>query len=69
MTGMWLLSVNTVMQIYNGDEQVGQKEIQNGNTKSLVLKEIRSLKKSLMLNGIKGMVPSGKIPHRQASNL
>ena len=55
---MWLLSVNTVMQIYNGDEQVGQKEIQNGNTKSLVLKEMGSLKKSLMLNEIKRVAPS-----------
>lgn len=36
---------------------------------SLMVKEIRNLKKDLMLNEIKAMVPSGKIPPTYTSHL
>ena len=60
------------MQIYNEKEQAELGKIENvqfeeeGNTSGMeispMFKEINRLKKSLMLNGIKGVVTSGQDP-------
>ena len=67
------------MQIYNEKEQAELGKIENvqfeeeGNTSGMeispMFKEINRLKKSLMLNGIKGVEPQGKIPHSNAFSL
>lgn len=67
---MWL-SMITITQIYNEKEKIMQKEIENkiyswgGESGNITLEpskptEMRSLKKGLMLNGIKGTLPQGK---------
>lgn len=73
MYAMWLL-VFTLWQICNEREQPEQGKVQSvqfekkgapGNlllVSSSVLRKIQGLKKSLLLNGIKGVVPQGKNP-------
>lgn len=74
---MWLLAISN-RQVCNGKEQVEQKEMQKygfrrkiapGNLTlkpRLVLKEMRKLKRGLILNGIKGGEPSGQDPIQQS---
>lgn len=76
---MWLLVV-TLRQICNEKEQAEQEKLQSvqfeekgvpGNillVPCVVLREIQSLKKHLLLNGIKGVVPQGKTSTTFASN-
>lgn len=74
---MWLLAINN-RQVCNGKEQVEQKEMQKygfrrkiapGNLTlkpRLILKEMKKLKRGLILNGIKGGEPSGQDPIQQS---